>query len=427
MWSYRTFGGGDNYNNLGSGITVEAQTTIDKGDKFVGVKNDEFVTPTVVSSNIGGTITTLSEDMSVGLGSATISSNTNLPIYFLNEETGIYELFNLEIGDISSITQYKTSISTADFLINEDGSCALIGYGVTKSETDCGNSVLVIDINKKNKSASYKILTDVVKQVANSGTTSEAYESKVYTIDTSWIKKQVLFRKNIIIGTIRCYIYRKDTGAYYNTGCTLAVFKYTGDGFECVYNDIIPVGTNTQKPIYAHASQNDTTFIFVLKNSSNMMLYSFDTETMAMKYSTYLSGTTTSDVHLSKNAKYLMSSKKLYSINQTDLTVVPIIDIAYVGYPSSDGSLIATTYGIYDSNNTKVYSVNKIPTNEYFEPNKWVSGSTINSIVPNTNAEYIISKTVSDKIESNKIYGIASESLTVGSTGNAQLLFNTFE
>lgn len=417
--------GGGSFENVGTEVSIEAETTIEAGDLIVGVENDEFITPSVVSSSVGGTIVALSEDMSVGFGSATITSNTVLPMYFLNEETGAYDTYNLQLNDISSLTQYNARITTADMLINEDGSCALIGYGVTTSNINCGNSVLVIDIDKANKTATYKVLTNVIGQLVNTGTSSDSYYVNNSTLNESWIKGQTLFRNNIVIANIRSYIHRKDTGAYYNSGNALAAFRYTGDGFECIYNDPPTVGSSTGRSVLASANCEENEIAFVLKTNS-MMLYSFNTETNSYRSITYLSGSAVSDARFSKNAKYLMSLRNLYSVSYVDLSMTLIKAISYVGAPSSDGNLIATAQGIYDSNNTKVYSINAIPTNGFFEPSKWVSGGTIYSIVPSTTAEYLVSKIANFTMESQKMYGIANEDLVVGETGTAQMLFNTY-
>ena len=58
-------------------------------------------------------------------------------------------------------------------------------------------------------------------------------------------------------------------------------------------------------------------------------------------------------------------------------------------------------------------------------PNRVVSGASIYALVPSTEAEYTARQLSSFTMESGKIYGIASESLTVGQRGTARGLFNT--
>lgn len=406
---------GGSYEDLGSEISIEAQGTIDKGDRIVATKNTAGTSPTLSKSGLGFTLGNLSKDMSVGVGSVTITSNSILPIYFENED-GTYDGYNLEIGDISEIT--SSSFSSSNMIINDDGS--LIAYG--------GKKALVIETNKTNKTANYKIVS--FGGLSYSQVTINNSNYDVTSVSHSVSKNNSAFAGDYLFA--RTYVLTSYTSSTYQT---FTIFKYNGSSFKTVYSNseyfnktyIFKLGM-----IY----DNDNLLVtFACSNDKvhGIMKYNMSSNTFKKATISLSNPTIDSIGNISSNGKYYMARNYLYDVNITDMTFTLNLDIRIYAtfYPNDDGTLFLVnnsdlSYSIYNRSGKQVYSNGIIPINNIFTTKRWIGSTSIASITPSTEAEYLAKSINTFTMEENKIYGIASESLTAGMQGTARELFNTY-
>jgi hypothetical protein len=116
---------GGGYSDLGYGIDVEAQTTINKGDKIIAIPNSEYVVPTLNKTQTQSALWTISGDNSVAIAysggnSQIIGNDSTLVIWFKNEETGQFDTsYSLTLENYPISTKLYSS-----FVINEDGTLA---------------------------------------------------------------------------------------------------------------------------------------------------------------------------------------------------------------------------------------------------------------------------------------------------------------
>lgn len=420
-WSYRTFGGGgDNFGSLGQKVSVEAQTTIAKGDRFFGIKNSGDTSKTLVTSPIGSAIEILSEDLSVGIARKDLGDGEQLPIYFLNEENK-YDTYLLTIPNVSEVRTalgYSSTFSSYNMKINEDGTYAFIDFNSTSSKKTQGldHYLGLITFDKKAKTADFKIiknpLGDVSFKITNtSGVTYDL--DKIISLDKASI------HDNILICNMYCFV---NNGSTTTTTTVQAIIELPS--FKIKYRGGYASGiTNIQTSVKTENGY------YILGGSNT--IYKFSN-------SEYIgSSSATTFRAFSKGGKYACAydnSKGNYSIYSIDsvglgatllYTKTGISYISYA-YPSEDGTMVLTSGGIYNETG-KLHNSTAAPSNGKFTPNRWVSGSNIHSLSPSTDAEYLISKTESYGVESDKIYGIASEDLLVGAKGTAQRLFETIQ
>lgn len=444
-WSYRIpTGGGDNFNKLGQSVSVEAQTTIDKGDKIVGIKNDSTA-PKFSISSAGVGIYALSLDESVGIGYVEkIVAGTTIPICFLNE-SGTYDRYNLIIETLPE----GFSEITKQPVINNDGTLAISSVFIDEGDTTSyKNTNLVIEINKDKKSAEYSFVeTTFTDIVTNSNNYTCTIDSPDISFDSAILANRYLFSR------AKAHIIDKNTGEYYYVKNALVVLKYNGIKFELVYNEEI-IASQTASADYIPSGTNaaiiDDTIITSVYSKRNRYIIKFSTKNNILYMSNMINipSTYINSLYFSKNGRYLTviaessTSKKprICSLNVTDLTITSIKEFfsAYTIFVNDDGNLIyASGVGcIYQPTESSFNAIGSftssdgqtIPANKSFTSNRIINQATnktsmIAAVTPSTNAEYLISKTESLTIESDKMYGIASENLTAGIKGTAQKLF----
>lgn len=421
-WSYRIpTGGGDNFGKLGQSVSVEAQTTIAKGDRFVGVKNTEDTTKKLVSSPIGFPIGVLSEDLSVGFATQTLGDGEQLPVYFLNEE-GNYDTYLLTIPAISEVKSalgYTSNFTSSSIKINEDGTYGFIDFNSVSKKNQqktLVHYVGLITFNKKEKTADFKIISNPLGDISDLSikVTDSAGSVLDVIANTSWDKARL--HDNILICSMFCFTFNKVNNS--ELTCTIQAIielpsfniRYRGGHNSGLSN--ISTSVKTENGYYIIASSS--------------YLYKFSD-------SEYLGSCTGGVTSFSKGGKYgckydnSKGSYNLYSIDSVGLGISQVYQktgISYISYayPSEDGTMVLTSGGIYNEAG-KLYNATTAPSNGMFTPNKWVTGNNMYSISPSTNAEYLISKTESYDIEADKVYGIASEDLLVGIKGTAQKIF----
>lgn len=415
-------GGGGSFSALGSEISVEARTTIDKGDRIVGVKNTEYVTPTLSSTALGYTINYLSADESVGIGQVTVQVGTIIPIYFKND-AGTYDAYGLEITDLGGVASYSNG-----FLINNDGTRAVAGNGA---------NVLILNIDKTNKTATYSY-TNI--NISNLATDSTNYEARITEPSIGRVSTNVgILVDEYLITASKAIVTKISDGSSRGTHYPLTVYRCNGSTLTLVYNETISSSATTSTSTLSTTRVNGTIV------NTNEILFPCSTRAGSprlAKYSILTNSLATCGLSVSSNQKFVSQNGEylctshgsakvtVYAVNLTGLsvTVAKSMDLTLNknAYPNNDGSLIVTPDGVYDvQSSTKLYG-GGIPNNGFFNEKRWISGSTIYSITPSTNAEYLISSIFTFEMVADRMYGIADKAMTVGMQGTARGLFNTY-
>lgn len=404
--------------SVGSTISVEARTTIDKGDRIVGIKNDDYVTPTLGSTPLGISLQILSADESVGIGGGTVQAGFIIPIYFKNE-TGTYDAYGLEITDLGGIT-YSNG-----FIINEDG---------TRAVTSNGANVLILTIDKTNKSATYSYTTVNISNVPIQGT---SYEARITNPSISTSRSGILVSDYLICES-KAYVTKVADGSTRGTQNILTIYKCNNSSLSLIYNEGIPTGTSQSYNTFSILDGNgvrigDEILFGARKYSGAARLgrYSIASNTVSIAE---ISTSATLGNYLSKNGEYFCVSNAntsvLYSVNLTGLSVNQIKTFTsftnQATFPNNDGNLVVNSKGVYNvKSDTKLYG-GAVPVNKFFDEKRWISSGAIYSVTPSTTAEYLISSIFTFEMVADRIYGIADKSMTVGTQGTARGLFNTF-
>jgi hypothetical protein len=411
---------------VGTEVTVEAQTTIDAGDKIVGIKNANAIS-TLSSSSPSVPINILSADGSVAISGGEITANSNIMIHFLTP-TGVYgDTFQLTIESLpSDISNFDNVSSMA---INNDGTLAMISKG---------RYVLVVDISKRSKSASYSIESVSVSDIP---TTVVENVARVHTPTIRRDRGVIL--DNYIICSASADVTVAETGAAVITHSVLCVFKYNNSSLKLLSNRTI----NGNK-VYTSALPPRDTNVFLLNGDtiattvrdsySRVYLCTYTISTGLINLSSSLGEY--QSAYFSTNGRYIGLSSStetkltVKKLNKTDLSLSTVRTFGIGGacFPSDDGSLtLLSTGGVYDTANaTKLHGGACTPANLLFEPTRWVAGgdgATIYAITPSTEAEYLISQIVDMTLQENRVYGIANDSMTVGMQGTAQIIFDTYD
>ena len=412
--------------SISSGIEVgvEAQTNIAKGDRFVGVKNDSSVDKRVVVSPLGITFGVISTDLSVGFPNQQLGDNEKLPIYFLNENGG-YDIYFLNIPQISEVRTAlgnpTTAIYSTSIKINDDGTYGFIDFNSVFNKTTKGldHYVGLITFNKELKEATFEIIKNPLGDVSFS--LQQTNSSNIYDLHSITAINNCYFHDNLLFCNIKCNMVYEGTDASTNVQAIIEIPTFNIN-YKGGYGSAI--GTT-------YCSAKTENGYYLIGSSSGVHKFSkneyFGVGGAQIKW-------------ISKNGKFgctVNTSKyqiSLYSIDSVGVgttlikTSSTLSSLAIAPYPSEDGTRILTPVGVYDENFNQVFSQSlNAPTNNLFTPNKWISGSSMFSISPVSNQEYLISKTDSTIIESNKVYGVASEELLAGNSGTARMLFSTLE
>lgn len=412
-------GGGGSYEAIGTTVTVEATGAIGKGSRWVGVLNDEFSQVSLGETGIvKGNVAFVSKDLEVGVRSSSFSASSlgGYPIYFFNPDTLTYE----EVLIPAPADNSRKTINCGH--INEDGTLAIYYYHYTSNNTSYKNAI-VIEIDRENKTgtAYYVDWSWAAHIVGNNGI-------KMYK-NYAFIK---LYSKS---GSAYGYIAKYDT----DTHALTKIQDMTDSSWFIATT--IPNGT-----FWASDSE------LIMASFVDIWKYTFTGD--AVSYSSITSNQPTSISAFSsdgtKGVGTGSNSIYVYQFNKEDMTVSLIGSCAFRDMVGTDGN-----YGIwFDGNYVGVnytnlpiggsypfYDISKIETEVpafvfntprscspnfgWMNINKWISGNYMYGMPSGSPAKYLISSMTGNVMESDKFYGIASNSLSLGDVGEAQLLFST--
>lgn len=457
-------GGGDgDYSLLGTAIDVEAETTISKGSRIVCRANDQYVQPTLAITNHGLTnVVSVSDDMTVvvcdpdsSTRQANISEGKTLDFYFLDEVTGLY-------GNKYTVTftNYPVSYSTYNApIFNEDATLAAVTYNNTNLRNPHDALVIMFEIDKTNHTVSYNYCSLPSQKIECVGSYTQYY-SYVVAIQTFNNVDSAINEGGIV-------------GNKIYASCSLCQFNISNDSYVFQQKSFIILTYGNGSLYLEHVEKEGSASQTILAsigtlcnfrkiNSDTVMFMSaVSTTGRIFKYSissqTFQSNQPSTQVNAgcSKNYKYFASVAyqspneqiRIYELNFADLTLTQIKYAQFSGGSTSvskirvnnDGSFVYanTVNTLFDVDNEVSYALaqsggigNQVLFTQYFNQNKFFTWNNsygfIASLIPGTNAQYLASTaTTSDCSTANRIYGVASQNLAVGTRGYERGLFST--
>lgn len=453
-----------NLSGFGSTVTVQAETDIPDGARIVGRKNDDY-TVTLASNSSNASIYTLSADGSVGIGYVyNITEGTIIPIYFLNE-AGTYDLYNLTIDSIPSNVPHLGGTP----IINDTGTLAMCSHYVSKNNaTSYEHAILIIEIDKNNKSATYDITTyssptielKVETKVDENG---EPYErTTIATVDAPVIRqKDASLVGNYLLCMATAHVTIAETGEFINSQNVFGIYSYRKGDLTCIHRDTIYASASASteyRPWNTNAVfYDDDTILYALRDNAQRSygrMYCISEKiNRPISAGNSSSSQQVNGLYFSRNGRAY--SKILANGSTTICKTTRKINIVYdeevgdfyervnfggsiinhVGtgdaYVNDDGTLVLKGDGIYDvDTNKKISNGGCTPASGFFDETKWIDrqvghDSTIYSLLQ-TNAQYIISEMISSSMNLNRIYGVANEALSIGEEGTAQKIFDTY-
>jgi hypothetical protein len=453
---------GGGYSDLGYGIDVEAQTTINKGDKIIAIPNSEYVAPTLGATQTQTAMFSMSADNSVGIAYSggnvqSITTGVSIDIWFRNSETGQFDTsYTITFEDYPISQRCYTS-----FVMNDDGTLAYVsGYVYANNVTHYDNVLIVLEIDKENKTASYRYITVSFDNLIWGGSSSADYKVLIDSLilDGRYISSNAAGSRGTNGVAIGNYIICKATAharkviddTYYSianiivvctydkTTHTLSLEYYTKAGSQDVFISNLNILGNCVK-----INENEILF------HGGQFLFKYDTQNNELSYG---QSTGVNINAFSKNGRYFALatgtaslSIKIYEVSFLDLTVSLVYDKTFsnVGttarryaYISNDGRYVwVDSSQLFDRMTETFYSTSSVSGANHslpsmtFDVNYFVDmyfNSTpypcnILALTPGTDAEYLVSKYESyTGNDSAGIYGIASEDLVVGQRGEAR-------
>ena len=444
--------GGD-YSLLGTSIDVEAMTTIDKGDRIIGIKNDEFVGESFNTSLVTVRLSSCSADGSVGIAVTTVSQNITqgsvIRIYFKNEQTGQFDsYYDLEITNYPNTTIKLYN----NFVFNQDGTLAVSAYHhSTVNAVSCESYMILIRIDKENQTASYEIKTISFPNLLP----DSQQETYKVTIDALEVYKSGFVSQNVgyvvdnyIMCSAYAHVIKKDDDTLYSNRKIIIVLQYESNGNLVLKNYLVQIGITSAYEANRNAvkSGDNIRFIFYYNSANYLGIYNTTNNSMFLGTVGLWSGTTL----LSYNGEYVarlftQSNVRYYGVYSVDWVTLSTTLVrqclsapatsATIVSPSNDGKYVYSVSGsggVVDTlTGTRLFSnASQEMINGFFMTSGCIIGTNSTTTFlaknPSTPAEYLISKTTSTDVSTqDRVYGVASSDMVVGTRGTARALFNT--
>lgn len=452
----------------GTTVTIEPTVSLSKGDRFVGVKNaDATVQMAYTGLGGAGNLAVTSEDLSVGIVNATLTADSStLQVAFLTDDY-YYEYVDVDIPS-GAITDGVTISGNAT--INEDGTLIVI-KGLNDDE-GVGRRLLIIDVNKTNKSATCDY-QDLGITLTNF-TLAEGSETVWYSISNSRRSSafnNIRLTKNYLICTSTVtYDYNywyvdpeTEDKTYSGSNTVTSIHKYTGSSFKtkpayCVYTGGSSYITNRAHASACHCVAsgwyNDNTLLFIhsfiaTQSSSGatpqVHKFVFDEDGDSVVSHSSITGIGQAykyynpSYNMSKNGCYIgyrcnyestYSYAYMYRLNPLDMTVTSLGSAPSKSTVcfTSDGDYFLCSSSIYKTSDTSTvaYSAKALSGSRHFEFTNgryYRSGNFKCYLSPATDAEYVVSANYGDCTTDGNIYGVVNESLNAGEKGTGQMLF----
>ena len=423
--------------DAGIPVTVEAHNSFIKGDKFYGVKN-ENVEPTLLTTNFtvgeGYGIAAMSADHSVVAISQTIGPTAKTyKVGIFNEETISYDVIDIDLPDLSSLT------GTGGYVrINEDGT--LIAISEIKSADGYYNGVLMIEVNKENKSGSANYFdTFEVNDYNYNG-----YNSTIKFNRETNRSNQNQFSNPFVTKKYYCRMSWGCNIIYDNNGTTTTktasfnvIYKYENGKFSEKPLWMLFYGSGTGwGQHYSHVWYDENTLLMCAKlyfnasdSNARIAKFTFNGDNVSYTYN----GSIRKEGRFSKNGKYLGvydgTYSYVYAFNGDDLTATQIYkSMQNIGviYPEDTGEYALKGKLLIKLDDDSTMKSGITIGSPYFNiiNDKFRNGNTFISMSNNSSeAEYIAYNSIGDINTQNHIYGVIAEDLNIGELGTAQKLY----
>lgn len=420
--------GGGSYASLGFLIDIEAGTTITKGQRIVATKNTSATGKTVATSSSGANLGALSLDESIGfLANTSFTDGAQLVAYGI-DELGVYE--PIATGTVSGIADAKAKYSNAVIQnlgkisstnIDSDGSHIVTYVTEGSSGKFNGGTLIIGKINKLSGSISFTNvdISDIIFEnyAPAGGVYSGAKLGRLIAV--------VVHDGHVFISCYASPI--KVSDGLVDTSIVLFAFligKLTSNGMIITYKEAFEGNISSVGQVVTRENGN-----YLINFGGSMIAEA--TENDILKRASFK--TSLSVYNFSKNGKYVgkntgANNGAIRIINDDlSLTTIASLNASTSTFPSDDGAYFIASNKLYSATNstTSIGTMYAPTCGALSTPSRVVSGTKIYALVPSTEAEYTARQLSSFTMESGKIYGIASESLTVGQRGTARGLFNT--
>lgn len=457
-------GGGDgDYSLLGTAIDVEAETTISKGSRIVCRANDQYVQPTLAETNHGlSNVVAVSDDMTVivndpqtgSVNTNAVTENYALEFYFLDEETGLYDN-----KYTVTFTNYPVSYKSPNAVVfNEDATLAVSSMVETSVRSPGNACAIVFEIDKTNHAVSYHYCTLPSVKIDANNTSNYTYITGI-EVRGGTNNNTLGVSRGGVIGTdiyARCQlsVFNSSNDSFVSNQMSFAVLNYQSGSLSLKYVEKYASPNQSiisSRSILSNFRKIDGDTVMFVHNGGEIMscIYKYSISNKTLQYN-YNLNNVSYKIGCSKNYKYFVTTSysspnfrvEVFELNFVDLTLTSIkyksigggissqISNAFV---NNDGSMvyIGQQGTLVDIDNETFYRVSNSTTTEllatsYFNQNKFITDNKIRSLVPGTNAQYLASTAnTSDCSTANRIYGVASQNLAVGTRGYERGLFST--
>ena len=415
-------GGGYDLNLIGYDLDVEAGTTITKGQRIVATPNTSATSKTISSSSTGVTLATVSSDLSIGFQAQSLQTDGVVVKLYGANDLGMYE----EIG--------QGTLDVIEDIKSDLGVTSLNFFNAT-TKTMClnRNSKNAVYIASKQNGLGYVVVMNINK-TSGSITFSKIKIEGDFSTESGNVRLTTLTGASIVddilIANGRCALLNS-SGETTSTIYGFYIIGTVSSSGNSLKINKFQVYSTTYSPYAFPFSQHA---VSKLSNGNYVSVTNRITEFNSndvVSTNTFVNGVP----HISSNGQYVTVGRTLYTINaDMSYTMInslssTIESLSDVLYPSDDGRYVLSSKNggyVYDFvTSSKIGNAYTIAS-PYFDPKRWVStNSKVYALVPSTEAEYTARQLSSFTMESGKIYGIASESLTVGQRGTARGLFNT--
>ena len=395
------------------GVEVLAQATenFDEGDTFVGtaVSGMTPTTARVLSGlqNVGH----VSADNSVALSNVSITATSTIAtIYIKNGD--VYTAVNVPLPDMTGATSCTTTYGEKKVSINEDGTIIVLNMKAF---------LLKIDVNKGS-------LTATASRIEISSVSLSNYP---YTVsNVSYDVTPVDFNTNHVL--VRgSYLFFVVKGSYIQSTSTKNVY-YT------MYGRIVGSSITHEYLLSASSSAvNIACCSSVLNYGGNDLIFAGGNALHRLEISggvvvkhNMISQTLS---YITMNGKYALNSATIYTINKgtgTCTLVASSVSTSTVYGIDETGQYIETSAKCYRLDGTALgpaLGTAGIPAgSDYFKvvDDSYIDNSYYTTtLVPSAEAEYTIAHTTSVSTAGD-IYGVVTDSMTMGETKKALKIFN---
>lgn len=395
-------GGGADLSKIGTTVTVEAQTSIMKGERWEGVKNTAYnrmLTKEV--SELQSNYMSFSSDLEFAVKQSSSSSSvfpTTWIVYMYNKETMGYD--EVEIPIPSEIAGQSKASGYTYTRINSEGTLAAVYFNNLPA-------IIWIEIDRENK-------------------TGAAYyeeRSEFTSVGTS-----TRFDKNIIFNSGNHVVYdiETHTSNTYTLTSGTQQFNSTPNNFLITESKVFSLGDGKTLKFFGIGSSQWQTISTITSDSYNSTIspsgnlivgavMSSSTQAKLTFYSLNVAGNVATKI-AEHTVTITERYKQTYAILLSDNILLFNKNLYDISNIENEPPVLLATGALQPQDNMSIATVKK-----------WIAyqSTTVFHFSDNGEAEYLIYSKNASGTEASKYYGITSQNISIGDSGQAQLLFDT--